>query len=294
MENISFKNVDLNIINQIIAYYTKYEVPQRDQNKKNVFQKDGITITIYQTNTVLWQGPKAIKAAAYFFPINARNSPPQNQPIAYNTPNIIGNDEVGVGDLFGPLVVCATSFSSASVKALSALPIKDSKKLRDNVILTLAPQIKALVSYSIVIINNETYNALFNKYNNSHIIKAQGHNQALINLITKLNQRQTIYIDQFVNPKKYFEYLQDQKQVIKENVNFLTHGEEQILAIACSAILARATFLTEIKKLESKFNIALPLGASATTKQLGKKYKKIFPPEQYRQFIKDHFNVEPK
>ncbi|AGM26255.1 ribonuclease HIII [Spiroplasma syrphidicola EA-1] len=294
MANISFKNVDLNIIKQIMAYYSNYEVTQHDKNKKNVFQKDGITITIYHTNTVLWQGPNAIRAAERFFPSKEKNEPSQKLAIAYNTPNIIGNDEVGVGDLFGPLVVCATSFTKENAQILTTLPIKDSKKLRDDVILTLAPQIKELVSYSIVIINNETYNTLFNKYHNSHIIKAQGHNQALINLTAKLNQHQAIYIDQFVNPKKYFEYLQDQKNVIKENVNFLTHGEEQILAIACSAILARATFLAEIKKLENKFNIVLPLGASESTKQLGKKYKKMFPLEQYHQFIKDHFNLEPK
>lgn len=104
----------------------------------------------------------------------------------------------------------------------------------------------------------------------------------------------TIFIDQFVNATKYFEYLQKTTPVIKDNVIFITKGEEKSLAIACSAILSRAAFLTAIKNLETKYHLTLPLGASEKVKALAQKYKATRPLIEYQHFLKIHFNLKAK
>jgi ribonuclease HIII len=64
-------------------------------------------------------------------------------------PQIIGSDEVGVGDYFGPLVVCAVKIQEKNLDKVIALNIRDSKVLSDAQIVNLARQVKPLVSHSI-------------------------------------------------------------------------------------------------------------------------------------------------
>lgn len=55
-----------------------------------------------------------------------------------NINGIIGCDEVGVGDYFGPLVTCACYLDNSQIEIFKKLNIKDSKKLNDEYILQIA------------------------------------------------------------------------------------------------------------------------------------------------------------
>ena len=75
---------------------------------------------------------------------------------------LIGCDEVGVGDYFGPIVTCACYIDNTNLEKFKKLKIKDSKKLSDEYILQIAGFIKNHATLYVNICNNTTYNKLIN------------------------------------------------------------------------------------------------------------------------------------
>src|SRR5574344_2914602 len=61
--------------------------------------------------------------------------------------NQIGSDEVGTGDMFGPVVVCASYVSNIDIAMLKEMGIDDSKKLKDEYILEIVPILLNKIDY---------------------------------------------------------------------------------------------------------------------------------------------------
>ncbi|MGB4985023.1 MAG: ribonuclease HIII, partial [Erysipelotrichaceae bacterium] len=117
-----------------------------------------------------------------------------------------GSDEVGTGDLFGPICVACAYINNDIANKLKYLDIDDSKKITDEKIRQLAQEIITIVPYSILVLDNEKYNQVILK-DNMNKIKAKMHNQAYLNLSKKINQKpKNIIIDQFCTPDLYVRY----------------------------------------------------------------------------------------
>ena len=56
----------------------------------------------------------------------------------------IGSDEAGKGDYFGYLVVAAVEVNDETEKELARIRVRDSKKMADNVAISLADKIKKI------------------------------------------------------------------------------------------------------------------------------------------------------
>ncbi|AXK51282.1 ribonuclease HIII [Spiroplasma alleghenense] len=214
----------------------------------------------------------------------------KNSTISSN--KMIGTDEVGVGDFFGPLVVVACYLDETKISNLSVFKkIKDSKQLSNESIMKIFEEIQKHVKYSVVMIDNLKYNNIYNKVKNSHVLKALGHNGALLDLIKNNPELEdtNIVIDEFVNKNKYFEYLKQwEKNIVSKNVNLVTKAESKFLAVACASIIARAYFLNAIATLQKDLRLSLPLGAGNEVKELVRDYKKNHP-DKVESFIKMHF-----
>ena len=184
--------------------------------------------------------------------------------------NTIGSDEVGTGDYFGPIVVSAAYVAKSDFNFLTDLGVKDSKKLTDDKIIKIVPDIIKKIPHTTIILDNLTYNKNYSSDINMNKVKAILHNKALLNLIknNKLDY-QKIVVDQFVFKNKYFEHIKEVPQKVT-NITFTTKAEDKCLSVAVASIISRYIFLKEMKKLSTKLEMELPKGAGALVDEVGK------------------------
>lgn len=212
-----------------------------------IIHTDGCTISVYRSQKVVFQGPLALEMATLL----------GYQTISF-TPHI-GSDEVGTGDYFGPVCVCAAYVDETIAKQVESLGIKDSKQLTDEMIVSIAKQLHDIVPHSLLILPNDRYN-IIHQTNNMNKIKAKLHNQAIAHLLKKIDTTPKIVVDQFSPEKQYYGYLVGEKTIIK-NITFETKAENKYLGVAMGAIFARAAFVEAFHQLEKQLGMPLPKGA---------------------------------
>ena len=94
----------------------------------------GTTISVYNSNKVMFQGRNAEQLAQSLLP-NASAQPKKpttkkskkSPHPQFNQYSCIGSDEAGSGDYFGPLTVCAAYVSDKNAQVLKTLGVDDSK-----------------------------------------------------------------------------------------------------------------------------------------------------------------------
>jgi len=167
----------------------------------------------------------------------------------------IGVDESGKGDFFGPLVIAACYVGPEHYAELEG--VMDSKKLTDNKALSLAITIKRNCPHAIIAIGPKKYNELYAKIGNLNKLLAWGHAQAIENTLQKQDCREVIS-DQFANPAGLERSLKSKG--IDVNLVSMVRAERD-LAVAAASVLARAEFLSRLKRLGEEFGVELPKGA---------------------------------
>ena len=216
----------------------------------------------------------------------------EDNKVDYYNVNSIGSDEVGTGDFFGPIVVTASYVTKEDIAFLEDLGVKDSKKMSDETILKIVPKIMDKIKYKSITLNNEEYNYMHSKGINMNAIKAILHNKVLFELKNEVDNYDYIIVDQFVNQKKYFEYLKDEENIVKD-ITFMTKAEDKNLAVACGSLISRYKFIMELDRLGEKYDMFLPKGASNLVDEFGIKFVNKFGEEELIKIAKMNFkNVE--
>ena len=300
-----------NVQQMMIEYYKDFK---RDKTPDYaVFQADSadVVVTLYQSGKAMFQGVSAdIEAQLWLDQERHLNNniienvgkndkkddkkDKKETKKQYITVSTMGSDEVGTGDYFGPIVVCATYVSSDDIKILEDLKVKDSKKLTDDKIVEIAPQLIKKIPHTIFILSNSSYNTLKKEDLNMNKIKAILHNKVLIELIKKYNPKyEKIVIDQFCEPKKFYEYIDKSKEKIK-NVTFMTKAEDQVLSVGAASIISRYVFLREIKKLSDELGIVIPLGAGTKVDETAKKILGEKGVDTLKKYVKYNFKNTEK
>jgi len=258
------------------------------------------TITAYLSKKVVFQGTNP-SLEANKWQANASISSIKNiQKSKNNTlPNdiarrtAVGCDEVGTGDYLGPLVVCCAYVTEAQIEMLLHMGIRDSKDYKDPEICRLAEQIKDIVPHQVLILPNSKYNEMVDRGMNANSIKAFLHNQALLKLTKELEEiPDYLIMDEFVNEKKYFEYLTNlpkKPTLVKENLHFVQKGESVHVAVAAASILARESFVRYMNLMSKKLEFNLPKGASSMVDHAGRQLVKLYGKDQLKEISKWHF-----
>jgi ribonuclease HIII len=223
------------------------------------------TIKVYgQDRTTFAQNyANFLSQAQDMLPPSATHTVLESSPASRKTslPARIGMDESGKGDYFGPLVIAAVYVDEKTEPQLVALGVRDSKRLQDNRILTLAEGIKSLCQYDVVPMSPKAYNKLYSEIGNLNRLLAWGHARALENVLKKVSCDFAV-ADQFGDEKFLRDALLSKGRKIQ--LEQRPRAEEDI-AVAAASILARAEFVRRIEHLSRQLGRTLPKGSSDPT-----------------------------
>ena len=266
--------LDERLHDKLIKFYKAFEIKTPPYAKFAAKNYD-VTITLYEKGKVMFQGVGAdIEASIWqsmqskltgkpaINTVKSKDNKKNDNNDFYVYYSSIGSDETGCGDFFGPIVVVATYVPSNKIKALEALGIKDSKKINDDIILKVAPELMKSVPYTYFVLCNKDFNDLvLNKNYNMVQIKAVLHNKVLIDLVKKYNpDYKYAVVDQFVNERKFYSYLKNDETTL-QGIKFYTKGESKCMSVAASSVIARYIFIKEMDKLSNLTGFDLQKGA---------------------------------
>ena len=238
--------------------------------------------TLYESGKVMFQGIGADIEASYWTEqervLNGKvidtsskekeKKEKEEKKIFINEASV-GSDEVGTGDYFGPLVVTAAFVSKENIAWMQDLGVRDSKKLTDDKIIKIAPELIKRIPHTTIVLTNQEYNQYHTTDFNMNKVKAILHNKCLLSVIKKDGISYTkIVVDQFEPEKAYYAHIAKVPERVT-NITFMTKAEDQCMSVAAASIISRYIFLKEMKKLSTRFNIEMPLGASNLVDEVG-------------------------
>ena len=269
-------------ISKMKEFYKENIFPKKSEFISTFIKLPDVSITIYHSNKVVFQGKNAEYEAKIW------GDPNKNVVWKYLKEHI-GSDEVGTGDYFGPICVCASYVTNEDIEWLDKLGINDSKVLTDEKIIKIAPEIVKRIPYSQMSVDPIKYNNLIENGYNQGKIKAMLHNQVIHNLREKINNKDVFtIIDQFVTEAKYYEYIKFTKN-IEKNINFETKAESKYPAVAVSSIIARYSFLVKMNSLSKSIGKVIPKGAGEQVDDFGKEFVKKHGYNKLNEYAKLHF-----
>jgi len=194
---IVFKVSD-NIKDKMIKHYENMKCDKTPPYA--IFQvKDyDCVITLYESGKVMFQGIGADIEASFWteqervlnnrkIDTSSKEKEKKESKKIFINDSSVGSDEVGTGDYFGPLVVTASYVSKEDILFMQNLGVRDSKKLTDDKIIEIAPQIIKNIPHTTIVLSNKEYNDYHSSDTNMNKIKAILHNKCLLSVIKKDN-----------------------------------------------------------------------------------------------------------
>ncbi len=254
---------------KVINKYQNHKITP-PQYASHAFKKGKLRIVIYNSLKIVFSGEFDIAEIQEF--IDDTN---------YYTANIIGSDEVGTGDFFGPIIVVSAYISEKDISRLENLGIADSKRLNDDKILEIAKQLMQFIKHSVVKCDNKQYNNFYEKGYHIKKILAMMHFKAVNNL----NEDCQVVIDQFVEKHVFESYINNQVDYI-----FKTKAESSDVCVAVASIIARAHFINEMNNIAKLLDVNKVIyGAGVDCDKFANDIYKKIGKQQFENYIKKNF-----
>jgi len=212
------------------------------------------------------------------------------------TPHI-GVDESGKGDFFGPMVVAAAFSNENIANKLHEAGVRDSKTISsDEAVRSAALRVHSILGanrYHIMIIPPAKYNSIYAKMRSVNRILAWYHATCIENLTRDRDGNPLLSYD-FAISDQFGDESLILRELKKKNLAVelrQRHRAEEDLAVAAASILARATFVKQMKLLSDKFGVALPKGASEQVKAAAAELLQRHGPNVFIETAKCHFKT---
>jgi len=198
---------------------------------------------------------------------------------------ILGSDETGKGEWYGPLVVVATALTPEEIIELRLLGVKDSKTIKKPQIIKLAKKIIEMdFKWQSIILKPRTYNNLYNQFQDEgkslNDIMAWAHSKVIQQSLAVIEYRKAkVIIDKFDYKKTDYRLKSIDQTGLK--IIQMTGGESEI-PVAAASIIAKYLFEKTVDELNMMYNVNLRNVKPENVK-----------PELLRETAKIHFkNVE--
>ncbi|QBP40708.1 ribonuclease HIII [Paenisporosarcina antarctica] len=258
-----------NQLKTVMSYYLKNKIHRNAPGVVFAAKLSDTSITVYKSGKVLFQGGGASREAMRWGTVQEKagkkvsSTKGDTLPEGFALKSVLGSDETGTGDFFGPMTVAACYVPADKIELIQFLGVKDSKMLTDDLMRKMAPDLKTSLTYKILVLGNEKYNTVQATGWSQGKIKALLHNQALKHVLSKIapDKPEFILIDQFAERGIYYNHIKAEKEIIRENVLFSTKAEQLHVSVAAASILARVAFLEEMDKLSQNAGVTIPKGA---------------------------------
>ena len=279
---------------EIKDYYLPFVIEASHDYIDYVADTNDLVVTGYLSSkkkkTVTFKGDKALEEAQKWDEsASLVEKEEQEEKKWIDIEEQIGSDEVGVGDFFLPMIVVAAYVHPRQIKRLRELGVTDSKKINDKKIREIGPIVIKEFEYSKLTLSNEKYNEMILKGENINSLKAKMHNRALANLHDKYIDIIKIYVDQFVNANKFYSYLTSVDEPIVRDIAFKTKGESWFPSVALASVIARYAFLLEKDKLDEKYGVDFPFGASKKVDEFAQELSRKISKEEFDSLVKMNF-----
>ena len=227
---------------------------------------DGIVVNLYESGRVVLGG-----AAERHAPVTAileqlgvrftQRATPRLPPLDFHGTRV-GMDEVGKGDYFGPLVVCAALTTEPQAAELLGIGVRDSKMLGDTTISNLAVKIRRILlaeQIRIIRLQPVRYNLLFERMRNVNRVLGWAHATSLEGVLAFREPCNLAIADQFGDES----YIEDSLKKRGKKVRLIQIPKaEREIAVATASVLARDDLLRARLAMREEYGEDFPLGAS--------------------------------
>jgi ribonuclease HIII len=204
----------------------------------------------------------------------------------------LGSDESGKGDFFGPLVCVGFICKQVMIPQLRNLGVADSKVLKEVDIKRIAKALQARFQpfIEVIILQPEKYNELYQNFSEQkkklNELLAWMHVRILKNSYQK-NQFEGVLIDKFTSEKVIKNALKDLPKIEM----ILQEKAESDVAVAAASILARYHFVIQMEKMEEKYQMKFPKGASKRVIESAREFCQKHGKERLNEVAKLHFKT---
>jgi len=199
--------------------------------------------------------------------------------------HVIGVDEAGKGDFFGPLVVAGVLCKESEEKRLLEYGVRDSKLIADNKILLIDEKLRRNFPHCVLVISPEEYNTQYQQIKNLNKLLAGAHANVIEKLVSEYGADKVI-LDKFGKAELV------ENAVAYKGIDIVLVQVEQgerHAPVAAASILARAGFIRAIDEMTQKVGMEIPKGASSLVDDAARKLVRKYGDKTLSKLVKIHF-----
>ncbi|MCC7011704.1 MAG: ribonuclease HIII [Planctomycetes bacterium] len=252
----------------------------------------GVVATHYTSGKLVIQGedPEAF-VLAFVEHDGAAPASRAAKPAASDLPRgaaetVVGSDESGKGDYFGPLVVAAVRLEPELSKRLEGGEVRDCKSMSDEAVLRVGGALRAKVPFAVARLDPPSYNAEHARVGNLNPMLARLHAEAIGRLATP---GMHVIVDQFGNASLLDNALAHLSVRLEQRPR-----AEELLAVAAASVIAREQFLIALHELSESFAVDLAKGAGEPVDRAARAFVALHGIDKLGSVAKLHFKNTQK